>query len=108
MGKKKYTTWPTSQLYAELKANKCGPARADNLVELFAKSATVEVENIKTGIFKRWRDNYMREHAGCAFGAKFTNTISPMINELVFRKYPQFRKYENDDDDGDDLFDGGR
>jgi hypothetical protein len=42
----------------------------------------------------------MREHAGCAFGAVFTNSISPYINELVFRKYPQFQKYKN----GADLF----
>ena len=102
-------TMTTKQIYSHLATLRYPPSRADRLVELFAKAAGYLVDKIENEKWM-WRDNYMREHAGCSFGAEFSNSISPYINELVFRKYPKFQKYKNgdDSDDGDDLFVGGR
>jgi hypothetical protein len=85
-----------------LMTERCDMRRAEHLVEHFRKAAVFLVSKIETDGW-HWRSNYLREHAGCAFGAQFTNTLSPYINELLFRQYPVYRKYAADDERG--LFD---
>jgi hypothetical protein len=72
----------------------CDKRRADNLVELFHKAAMFLADKIENEGWK-WRSNYLREHVGCAYGAEFTNTLSPYVLELMFRQYPDLRKYES-------------
>src|SRR5262252_6152295 len=89
------------ELYAaiwEKSGNKYNRRFVDQLVEYFRQSAVYLVHRIETENWK-WRDNYLREHAGCAYRAKFTNTVSPYVLEMFFRRNPQYQKYRNDDDD---------
>lgn len=89
-------TMKTTDIYRHLRTLQCDSRRADRLVALFHRSAIFLVDKVQREGWK-WRTNYLREHAGCAFGATFTNTLSPYINELLFRQYPDLRRYENTD-----------
>jgi len=67
--------------------------RTDRLVERFAAAARFLVDQIEMDGWQ-WGDNFLREYVRCAFGAQFTNTISPYILELLFRRHPRFAKYK--------------
>lgn len=97
-------TMSIAEIYRHLHAAcQCSARRADQLAELFHRSAKYLIDKIEREHW-RWRDNYLREHAGCAFGAQFTNTMSPYINELVFRRYPDVAKYRHGNEDQGAMF----
>jgi hypothetical protein len=96
-------TMSVADIYRHLRTLQCDERRADNLVRLFHRAALFLVAKIENEGWK-WRSNYLREHAGCALGAKFTNTISPYINELLFRQHPHLRTYDENPDNNPDLF----
>jgi hypothetical protein len=93
----------TDAIYRHLKYLKFSQSRADRLVGLFHQAALYLVERIEKAGWPKWRNNYLREHVGCAFGEEFTNTSSPYIVELMFRKHPGLRKYENSSGDQQSL-----
>ena len=92
----------TPDIYLHLSGAGFDKARADRLVDLFYRAAVFLVNIIENHGWK-WRANYMREHAGCASGAQFTNTVSPYINELVFRKYPDLRRLNHASSSGGNV-----
>jgi hypothetical protein len=87
------STMTTTEIYRHLRTLKFDQRRANHLVAQFHRAALFLAERVKSDGWK-WRNNYLREHVGCAFGTQFTNSVSPYIMELLFRQYPQFREYE--------------
>ncbi len=93
-----FSAMTTVQIYQDLRMKHgYGARRVDRLVEAFHQAGLFLLDKIESSGWK-WRNNYMREHAGCAFGAEFTNTCSPQINELVFRKLPELRRHADNDE----------
>jgi len=82
------------ELYQEAFTLGFDKRRVDRLVDHFEIAVKFLVHKIDTEGWM-WRDNYLREHVGCAFRTGFTNTVSPIILELLFRRYPQWRKYRH-------------
>jgi hypothetical protein len=91
----------TAGIYRHLESRLgCSASRADHLAKLFYQAAMFLIHKIKYENW-RWRNNYLREHAGCALGAVFTNTLSPYINELMFRQHPGLRIYDTSSNEQD-------
>jgi hypothetical protein len=93
----------TADIYRHLRTHKFDSRRTDHLVDDFDRAAKFLRHKIEHDGWK-WRSNYLREHAGCAFGAQFTNTVSPYILELLFRKVPMWRKYDEGGSNDPQLF----
>jgi hypothetical protein len=56
------------------------PARFDpRVLRDVEQAALFLIERIETDGWKVWSWNYLREHARCKSGAKFTNTDSPEL-----------------------------
>lgn len=105
---KNYRAMTDAQIYQDMLKESEGtvPAqRADYILKLFHESALFLVARIENDGWKKWRVNYLREHTGCALGEMATNTVSPHINELFFRRYPVFRNYESSQLKSPQLFD---
>lgn len=90
---KNYKDMETAAIYQHLNTLRYSARRVEVLIELFHNSAVFLISKMKNDEWK-WETNYLREHARCAFGASFTNPISPCIYELLFRKYPALRAYK--------------
>ena len=39
----------------------------------------------------KWRQNFLREHAGCALHSGFSNTDSPRVYRGMLKKYPELK-----------------
>src|SRR5262245_36127414 len=110
---KNWSRMPTDRIYRELASPSDGSHGYDrrfveHLVDAYAAAGNFLAHAIKSE-GAEWSDNFMREWARCFRHIKSSNTASPGINELVFRKYPHLRKCKLnqgpdlfDDDQGDD------
>jgi hypothetical protein len=64
------------------------------LVEKFYQSALFLKERMELDGWT-WSWNYLREHARCALGARFTNTVSPEILTALRKAHPEIAHYED-------------
>jgi hypothetical protein len=64
----------------------------DRLVEAFYQAALFLIERVE---HDRWHftSNYLREHARCATGMQFTNTLSPQILRALRERHPELKPY---------------
>jgi hypothetical protein len=97
-----FSTMSDKDIYAFLEGEGFPRRSVERLIDDFMAGGQALADAIKTQ-GAEWRDNFMREWAGCFRHARFTNTISPAINELVFRRHPGLRKLKRDRR-GPDLF----
>jgi hypothetical protein len=64
----------------------------DARVDAFYKSALFLIDRMKNDGW-RWRSNYLREHAACAYGVTFSNSESPALLDALLRAHPELKPY---------------
>jgi hypothetical protein len=69
-----------------------GRAYEREIFNAFKEAALFLLERVKKDGWT-FRSNYLREHARCATGLKFTNTISPTILRRLRREIPELEPY---------------
>jgi hypothetical protein len=62
-----------------------------HLVDAFYRAALFLKARIKYDGWG-WSSNYLREHARCAYGLRFTNTQSPDIYDELIRQHPELKE----------------
>lgn len=70
------------------------PQKREKLTEAYRRSCLFQIEQIKNGGWK-WSDNFNREYMRCCCGESFSNTISPILSELVKRRWPEIASFVN-------------
>ena len=62
-------------------------------VDAFHEAALFLKDKIENGGWKRFSSNYLREHARCRFGIKFSNTDSPEVLRELRNQHPELARW---------------
>ena len=69
------------------------PAFRQQLVKMGFDAALFMIFHIENRGWKKWTDNYIREHIRCTTGLSFSNTPSPLLYKEIRRQHPELTKW---------------
>ena len=68
-------------------------AQKERLVRLVTQEADILIDDVRTGRFRKFSANYLREIVRCKHGESFTNTVSPIVYDEVKRRRPDLKNW---------------
>lgn len=73
--------------------NGYSPAFRRQLAKAGYDAAVFMIDHIEHFSWKKWTDNYIREHLRCTTGLSFSNSPSPQLYKEIRRQHPELTKW---------------